>query len=114
MKSITPIGCTHLLKAPENWNDETDGPCKALSCRVQTAGRFSTFTSAWKPTADELAALAQGAAIEIELLGTQPPVLVYVNTDYIDLDRKTVEVEKGSITINEEGHGFDEHGPATP
>lgn len=118
MFKITPIRATHDFAPPANWDHEKDGHCGSLWVRVGLLGerKLRTFTSAWKPTAEELRALNAGAAVEVEIVGTQPPMAVEVVPEYGTQDRQTVEVEKASITINEDAHGFgcDEHGVATP
>jgi hypothetical protein len=106
-----PIGATHNFGAPSNWDEKLDGPCNALPIRAGVHGdrKLLTYTSAWRPTAEELAALIAGAVVEVELVGQQPPMIVRVVQYVPELERKTV-------TINEHAHGMghDEHGPATP
>lgn len=110
MKSIQPIEATHNFKPPKNWEPEADGECGDLWIRLGSHGArdIPTFTSAWRPTVDELAALNAGGEIEITLVGSQPPMSVDVVAS-----RASV---RPHITINDEaiGLGFDEHGPVTP
>lgn len=119
MHKITPIGATHDLAPPENWDQEADGPCGSLWVRVGLLGdrKLLTFTSAWKPSPAELAALSAGAAVEIDVVGTQPPMRVDVVGEYATMTRDTVTLNASkTVTLNDEatGLGYDEHGPATP
>jgi hypothetical protein len=114
MFKITPIHATHELAAPKDWKSETDGECGTLHIRAGVLGdrRLLTYTSAWRPTPEELRALNNGAAVEIELVGSQPPMRVDVVGEYGGHDR----AERKTVTLNDGviGLGHDEHGVATP
>lgn len=64
------------LGAPENWNRELQGDCISLPC-IWKNERFLSYTSFWKPTAEELAVLNAGGAVTLEVCGlSHPPVMI--------------------------------------
>jgi hypothetical protein len=69
-----------VLGAPAGW-DQTKLPCGALPItRVDIEGQDAVL-SYWKPTPDELAQLAAGAAIVLWVVGeTMPPVSLTVES----------------------------------
>ena len=61
---------------PKDWNSERDGECSSLP--VFKDGE--TFSSAWKPTAQELAALNAGHAVILTIFSAvHPPVSIGVS-----------------------------------
>lgn len=128
MRPTVTQGATHNYQAPENWNEETEGPCGDLQVRASTFGEreIIELTSTWKPTEFELAKLNAGGVIEVGLcLVNQPPMRVYV-VDPVEPalikyvapqaestlnDDAEIDVllngEKPPITINEAAHGDD-------
>lgn len=74
---MTPIpfpAATHVFKAPSQWDSEQHGPCVDLHVMV-TDG---VYTSAWKPSTDELMTLNEGGLIYLSVIGGQPPVAISV------------------------------------
>ena len=101
MQNIPAKRATHKFGKPRNWDDEKDGECYALHVRAGTHGdrNLPTFTTAWRPSQEEIAKMLLGGEVEITLIGTQPPMRVDVILD--------AEVpEKPTITINEDAHGL--------
>lgn len=63
-----------VLGAPAEW-DQQDLPCGALPVTRTQVDGFPVVVSFWRPTAEELAALNAGAALELSVIGhTMPPV----------------------------------------
>lgn len=108
MRSVRVSGATNLFGAPKNWDDSKYGPCGGLPVRVNlwpegsnSATALTQCTSAWKPSATELALLNAGGAVEVSLImPVQCPMYCGVVAD----------PEKEEVEIG----GYDEHGPATP
>lgn len=72
-------GATCILGAPKDWNAERDGACGGLPVRREIEAGCPVWVSAWIPTPDELAALANGAQVNLYVWGVQhPPVAVTV------------------------------------
>lgn len=72
-------GATRMLGAPADWNAERDGPCLGLPIRDEMRGDLLHMTSAWFPTAAELALLQAGAPVHLVVIGAgHPPVWVGV------------------------------------
>lgn len=83
---MTPVvipGATRALGAPDNWDPDTDGPCGALPIRDGVhAEVWPYMESAWKPDAQELAALNAGGSIVLRIVNlTHPVVALYVIED---------------------------------
>lgn len=57
--------------APENWNEEQDGPCATLPT-VSVDGMHVSF---WQPTPEELDTLLRGGSIRLYIAATQHPVI---------------------------------------
>jgi hypothetical protein len=77
---VTAIkGFTNVLGAPKGWDPTVNGPCLGLPVKVEPCGDTTSWTSAWKPDADELAALNAGAEIHLRVIGGQPPVSLHVD-----------------------------------
>ncbi len=72
-------GATRYLGAPANWNPETDGDCAHLAVRDVVDEGVPLMQSVWEPTPDELACLAAGGRVRLDVVGTShPPVILYV------------------------------------
>ena len=71
-------GQSRVLEAPEGWDHKEQGECVGLPVRYEreTDGRVWGCTSAWKPTAEELAALNAGGAVLVTCVGGQPPMMI--------------------------------------
>jgi len=66
------------LAAPRGW-DHNGTPCAALPITRTECDGYTVVASFWRPTAEELAALNAGAAVELCVLGHRmPPVSVTV------------------------------------
>lgn len=106
---------TITYKPPENWDQQTDGPCGDLEVRVQTHGdnRLPELVSTWKPDAEDIKMLNKGAVIELYIVthGAQPPVglaVVAPVEGFTAAEPEETPVglpESGHITINEDAHG---------
>ena len=105
MRPTVTRNATHNFKKPENWDEDTEGPCGDLQVRAETLGdrKIVELISTWKPTMEELAALNQGGVIEIGLCITnQPPMRAYV----VDpVEPELLKYVAPLTTINEDGHG---------
>ncbi len=72
-------GASMVLGAPKDWNAERDGACSGLPVKRVIEAGCPVYISAWIPTPDELAALANGAHVHLYVWGAQhPPVAVTV------------------------------------
>lgn len=76
MKAINFRGANKIYGPPLNWDRERDGECLRLPV-MEAAG---VCLSAWKPSEQELAQLAAGGAIVLQVYGVQPPVALSVQT----------------------------------
>lgn len=65
---------THItLRAPENWDDETRGPCAGLPVHYSDG----VFYSYWKVTWRERLAVLFGRPVRLSLVaGRHPPVML--------------------------------------
>lgn len=66
-------GATHNLGAPAGWDPARDGHCGVLPVRAVDG----TCLSAWEPTPDELAILNAGGSVILQVVGSQPPVMLW-------------------------------------
>lgn len=66
-------GATHNLGAPKDWNPEVDGTCGVLPVRMVDG----VCLSAWEPTPDELVMLNAGGSVILQVVGGQPPVMLW-------------------------------------
>ncbi|CAG4887899.1 hypothetical protein [Paraburkholderia saeva] len=67
-----------VLGAPAGW-DQQELPCSALPITRVVADGVAHVVSFWRPTPDELKALAAGALVELWVVGhTMPPVALAV------------------------------------
>ena len=69
-------GATVHLGAPKGWDPKVDGvKCQTLPAHYDG----QKFTSQWRPTAEELAALNRGEPVFLQVYGeSHPPVAVFV------------------------------------
>lgn len=66
-----------IVGKPKNWDDKRDGICVGLPAIVNTmANGMKQFTSVWKPTPEERAAIANGANIALSSFGIQAPISI--------------------------------------
>lgn len=79
MIPVPPRGATHRLGKPSNWDEMKRGECRTLPVRkeLKADGTYD-FVSTWKPTLEELNALADGGVVVLTCAGRQPPVSVGV------------------------------------
>lgn len=70
-------GATRTLGAPQNWEKERHGPCGGLPIRdvVLPDSGLNAMGSVWFPTPEEIAALVEGAPIQLWVLGSTHPVV---------------------------------------
>ncbi|WP_050400403.1 hypothetical protein [Bradyrhizobium embrapense] len=73
-------GCNKVLEAPRNWDEERDGKCMDLPIRVEVLNNsLPSLSSAWMPTAEELARLNAGAPVHLRIISqSHPPVMLEV------------------------------------
>lgn len=71
-------GQTRELGKPTNWDDERDGKCFGLPVAIKDSIAGPIFTSVWRPTPAELAALNQWHSVILQCTGLQPPVRLSV------------------------------------
>lgn len=69
-----------VLGAPKGW-DQRELPCSALPItRLEFVEGVEAVASFWRPTAEEIKALAAGACVVLYVLGTtMPPVSLAVD-----------------------------------
>ena len=82
MKPVSVQDCTSNFVKPRGWDDTRDGPCGSLPVRITRKGRHDYHYSNWKPSAEEVRSLCEGAVVELCCVGIQPPVSVNVVTEY--------------------------------
>ncbi len=70
------IGQSRVLEAPDGYDHQKNGECVGLPVRFERLGDYLTSKSVWKPTPEQLAVLNEGGAIELTVIGGQPPVML--------------------------------------
>jgi hypothetical protein len=68
------VGATHQYGKPSGWDEAENGKCAGLAVRVDGA----IYSSAWEPTATELAMLNAGGSLIVSVYGGQPPICLQV------------------------------------
>lgn len=63
-------GATHIMTAPQGHDDVRDLHVYLLDGEI--------YVSRWEPTPDELALLNAGGSVELQIMGSQPPVALKV------------------------------------
>jgi hypothetical protein len=76
MKPVDHPQATHRFGAPENWNEEIDGPCGILKIKGERVNGKMHFVSVWKLTSEDWAAINNGGHVELTCVGVQPPVAI--------------------------------------
>lgn len=72
-------GMNRELAPPGGWDAEKHGECSPLPVFAEVVNGNMVMTSAWKPSAEELAELNKGAAVALCVYGTMhPPVALGV------------------------------------
>lgn len=79
MRPAVIAGATKIFSKPKDWDEERDGKCVDLHVRINPEQR--TCESAWKPSAEELAALNAGGVVVLSVVGGQPPVMLSVECE---------------------------------
>ena len=79
MDPATNPSATRRLGAPPNWDPQVHGPCGALEIAdvIDQSSGGHVMESLWRPSAEELEALANGGLVILGIFGTEHPV-VYV------------------------------------
>lgn len=67
-------GATRFLGAPKDW-DKSKGHCGTLPVADVPSAIGNQMISAWLPSSQEIAALAQGAPLYLHIFGTVHPVV---------------------------------------
>lgn len=70
---------TKVFGKPKDWDEEKLGRCVDLHVRIKPEQR--TCESAWRPSAEELAALNAGGVVVLSVVGGQPPVMLSVERE---------------------------------
>lgn len=79
MKEVSFVGQSTVLGAPADWHSERYGNCGGLPVKFETIEGVPYVSSYWRPSADDLAALAAGAHVKLMIVGrNQPPVAMMV------------------------------------
>lgn len=79
MNHINHPSTNALLGAPLDWDAEAHPPCQPLPVTVHDVEGVPVVTSYWKPTAQELKALAEGGSVVLHVAGGgMPPVALEV------------------------------------
>lgn len=67
-----------ILGPPEKWDTKKLGECGSLpTVRTQDKEGNVCYTSAWKPTTDEMMALMRGDAVYVSVFsGLHPPLML--------------------------------------
>lgn len=78
-------GATRYLGAPKDWKPDRDGECSHLAILdLETDNGLNVMISAWEPTPAEIEALANGAPLYLQIVGTaHPPVAVWVQSEKV-------------------------------
>ena len=92
MKAVEFDQANHLLKAPDGWTEEECYALPVCHARVDLNGKqLNSFTSAWKPSEEEIADIVAGKPIYLTVLSNgHPPVSIETkNPIYYISDEKT-------------------------
>lgn len=82
MKPIKTKFATHDLAKPENWDEETQGPCGSLPVAFVPGQGFVSF---WQPTPEELKMLNAGGAVKLWVVNTShPPVSLEATDEHME------------------------------
>lgn len=73
-------GATRVLGAPANW-DGKELPCDALPILDVETSNGNVMASEWKPTAEEIEAILNGAPVRLWIFGTAHPVVSLTTGD---------------------------------
>ena len=117
MKPVPTEDATHKFAKPVNWDDEKDGTCGDLSVRVQKYNNTERieFISTWAPSEAELALLARGGVVVLSVIGSQPPVALWVEEcPHKVADISTAPLPDEDALKRESEDGYDYVGNADP
>lgn len=64
--------------AVTNWSSEQNGPCEPIPVRSDNG----VYTSVWRPTKEELAVLAWGGCLVLQLASPEHPPVRISTVDY--------------------------------
>lgn len=81
MQPIDFPGANLILKAPPEWDTESQGPCIDLHVLRVNDDNEHYMLSKWKPTWRERLLLLLGRPVELRIATTttHPPVMLYVD-----------------------------------
>lgn len=75
------LNFTRILGAPQDWDEDTNGPCGGLAIRDENTTAGHGMTSAWFPTLEEIQRIVEGAPVYLTILGKDhPPVSLSVGS----------------------------------
>ena len=66
---------TRSMGKPPGWDDKIHGPCGALSIIDLQTPAGNKMVSAWRPSKEELSALADGGLVYLSIMGAEHPVV---------------------------------------
>jgi hypothetical protein len=76
MDIVEIAGATRHLGAPKDWDPARDGECGSLPIRDEPfAPGVNRMVSEWRPSPEEIELLAQGAPLQLHIIGTTHPVV---------------------------------------
>lgn len=82
MKPVVIEGYTHVLGAPPNWDQDSNGRCAALHVRAEVINQVPFLRSAWETEPTEAAMLLAGARL---VLGVAVPVHPVVHLEVTEV-----------------------------
>lgn len=77
MDNVHTNTTTGIMKPPQDW-DHGEVQVNDLYVTTGSIGKHKCFATYWRPSQEELEILTLGGALEVLILGTQPPMQVNV------------------------------------
>ncbi|AJD82993.1 hypothetical protein PJWF_00100 [Achromobacter phage JWF] len=75
MDILHPSNATRVLKAPKEWDTETQGECGDLPIIDLEQDGQKWMMSVWRLSDDEIELLKKGHGLIVQIMGTQHPVI---------------------------------------
>lgn len=75
---LTPLriaGFTRNLGAPENWDEEHDGPCISLPIHDEVLDGIRFMTTRYEFSPEDIANIVAGRPLELSIAGREHPVI---------------------------------------